>query len=76
MQRCPLWVKGGGAEDAGRSSGYLLIPADLLHRSELARIATKKEMRTSAWMLLPNLPKDANNGEFHIRLSRSLARSA
>jgi site-specific recombinase XerD len=25
-------------------------------------------------MLLPNLPKDVNDGESHIRLSRSLAR--
>jgi hypothetical protein len=28
-------VKGGGAGDAGRSSGCLLIPADLLRRSKL-----------------------------------------
>jgi hypothetical protein len=40
-----LRVKGGGAEDAGRSSDYLLIPYDLLHRSELARSATKAEKK-------------------------------
>jgi hypothetical protein len=69
-------VKGGGAGDAGRSSGCLLIPAELLRRSELARSVTKAEMSTSAWMLLPNLPKEGYDGESHIRLPRSLARSA
>jgi hypothetical protein len=56
-------------------SAALSITDDLLHRSELARSATKAEIRTFGWMLLPNVSKDANDGESHIRLSRYLARS-
>jgi hypothetical protein len=30
----PIWVRGGGAEDAGRSSAAVSIPDHLLRRSE------------------------------------------
>jgi hypothetical protein len=51
-------------------SAALSIPDDLLHRSELARSATKAEIRT---LLLPNLPKNVNDGESHVRLPISRA---
>jgi hypothetical protein len=34
---CLSWVKGGGTEDAGRSSAVVSIPDNLLRRRELAR---------------------------------------
>src|SRR5216684_2354454 len=40
MQRCLLGIKGGGAEDAGRSSRELSIPDDFPRRSELVRSQT------------------------------------
>ena len=49
--RCParsaLWVEGGGADDASRLSGYLLIPDDLLHRVELRVSANSRRMQCS-----------------------------
>jgi hypothetical protein len=83
MTPMSLWVMGGGAEDAIRSSGEPSIPDDLLHRSKPLLIARSRHrsievvLRTGQMRRTP--PGNPTTLEQHLRpfveMARHLLRS-